>query len=76
MEAEVLIKFCHDQAHEAEHDFEDTVFAALTRQDVWMVCLSLLILSQTFDCLAEEAGDILDRMAELCDVQKDHWRAQ
>ena len=69
-----LITLCHEHAHEAEHDPQDTVMCALTRRDVWLFCLAMLLLRQSTDCLEEEIEDLLTRIAELAEVQKLNWR--
>lgn len=71
-----LIELCHEQSHEAEHDFEDTVFVALTRRDIWLTCLAFLILRHGAECLEEEIEDILTRIGEVAEIQKDNWRAE
>ena len=69
-----LLQLCHDQAHDAAHDFEDTVFVSLTRRDMWLLCFSLLIVSYSVGCLDKESEELRSRIAELVEVQKDHWR--
>jgi hypothetical protein len=71
---EALILLCHEGVHNAEHNPEDTVFFSLTRKDVWLVCLSVLVMGESFDCLDDESADILDRLAEVAEIQKAHWR--
>jgi len=71
---EQLIEICHRGAHEAEHDFEDTVMVQLTRREIWLTVLGYLILSQSAECLAEDCAAVTERFVELLDVQKPHWR--
>jgi hypothetical protein len=52
------------------------VFFSLTRKDVWLVCLSVLVMGESFDCLDDESADILDRLAEVAEIQKAHWRGE
>jgi hypothetical protein len=70
-----LLNLCHQQTHVAPHDFEDTVFAALTRRDIWLLCFSTLLVTFATSCLDEECADLLERLAELVEIQKDAWRA-
>lgn len=74
MDRFALIDLCHAQAHEAEHDPEDAVFFSLTRKDIWIVCFACLVLGESLDCLDDEIASLLERMAEVAEVQKDHWR--
>ena len=74
MDALKLISLCHQQAHNAPHDYEDTVFVTLTKRDCWVVALGGLLIEGTLPCLMEETAGLLERLAELLDVQKDHWR--
>jgi hypothetical protein len=32
-------------------------------------------MGESFDCLDDESADILDRLAEVTEIQKDKWRA-
>lgn len=69
-----LIELSHQQAHNAEHNFEDTVFLSITRRDCWVFCLGALLIEGAYPCLEEQTSGILERLAEVLDVQKHHWR--
>lgn len=69
-----LIQLCHDNAHAAEHDLEDTLFFSLTRRDCWIVCLGGLLTEILLPCLSDETVVILERLGEVIDTQKQHWR--
>lgn len=69
-----LVEICHENAHTAEHDVEDGVLMSLTRKEVWLTALAWLVLSQHAECLSDDCSTITQRMAELVDVQKPHWR--
>lgn len=71
---EDLIQLCHDQAHEATHDYEDTVVMALTKRDVWIFGMAILVATLDVPCLGEECADLVERLAELLDTQKPGWR--
>jgi hypothetical protein len=70
-----LVEICHANAHTAEHDLEDAVLMSLTRREIWLMALALLILSQTAECLADDCATITERLVELMDVQKPHWQS-
>lgn len=74
MTVEELIEICHQGAHLAEHDFEDTVMVQLTRREMWLTVLGYLLLSQSAECLAGFCSETLERYVELIDVQKPNWR--
>lgn len=74
MDVKELIAFCHERIHEIEQDNTDTLFFTLTRRDVWLICLSALVLGQTLNCLDNELDDLLIRLAEVTEIQKEHWR--
>lgn len=73
-ETERLIELCHENAHTAEHDPEDGLLISLTKREVWLTALAWLMLSQSAECLEDDCATVTQRMAELLDVQKPHWR--
>lgn len=78
MNTDDLIELCHEQAHNAPHDFEDTLVMALTRRDCWLLAFTLLVVSEDLESgcdLNVQADDLRVRLAELIDCQKDHWKA-
>ncbi len=74
MNNEQLIKFCQEQAITADHDFQDTVFVAITRRDVWLLCFALMLVADG-ELLIEYSLNLRNRIAEIVEVQKDGWRA-
>ena len=74
MNNEQLIKFCQEQAITADHDFQDTVFVAITRRDVWLLCFATMTVAGG-EPLVEYATDLRTRIAEIVEVQKDGWRS-
>ena len=75
MDSKNLIALCHQQAHYAAHDFEDTVFVSLTRRDIWFLLLATLVLGNSAECFDDQCAEFCERLAELIEVQKDNWRA-
>lgn len=74
MTFEELFELCHGQAHNAEHNPENTVLMALTRRDCWMFTLAILLLEFSAPCLVDQCADFAERLAELLDTQRPDWR--
>ena len=74
MTIEELIEICHQGAHRAEHDYEDTVMVQITKRELWLTALAYLLLSQQAECLADFCSETTERFVELLDIQKPHWR--
>lgn len=74
MDADIL-DLAHQLAHGAPHDPDDTVFICLSRRDMWHFMFAMLLCVESSDCLAEQGADIIERVAELVDVQKPDWRS-
>lgn len=73
-DVDALIEICHQGAHGSPHDFEDTLMVQLTQREVWLITLAFLILSQQADCLSDFSAETTERLVELMDTQKQHWR--
>lgn len=73
MERHALKELCHIQALKADHNFEDTMFVALTRRDIWHVLYGLICGSDTSPDLEERSCELLERLAEVLDHQKPEW---
>lgn len=69
-----LMQVAHDQAHEAPHDLEDMLFVTISWQDLWTLTFAVLCVGEFAPCLSDQAGGLLERIVELLDVQKPHWR--
>ena len=74
MTVDELIEICHQGAHAAPHNFEDTLMVQVTQREMWLITLAFLLLSQSAECLAEFCGVTMERVVELLDCQKPHWR--
>lgn len=70
-----LIELCHERAHNSEHDFEDAAFIALTRREIWLVLLCANVLCIAAPCLTNNCSDFIERLTEIIDTQKPHWRS-
>ena len=70
MERQALKEMCHIQAHKAEHDPEDTLFVSLTRRDVWHILYGIMCGSDTSPDLENLGANLLERIAEVMEVQK------
>lgn len=70
-----LIEICHENAHNADHDIEDGILLSATRREVWLMTLAFLLLSQSAPCLEPNCSALTERIVELMDVQKPHWRS-
>ena len=74
MTIDELLALCHQQAHDAEHDFEDSVFMSLTRRELWLLLMATVLLSESSPCLKPNCLDFNERLSEIIDTQKPHWR--
>lgn len=72
--AMAIIEICHNNVHDAEHDVEDGLLISLTRKEIWLLVMSLLLISESAPCLSDDCATLLERVAELVDTQKQHWR--
>ena len=71
---EQLIVISRQMALKADHDLEDCLFIQLTRREIWLVLYGLLWASNIEPRLEDNACDLLEKLSELLDSQKPHWR--
>ena len=65
-----LLARSHQQAHDAEHDPENTLFVQLTRREMWHLLYGMLCASSVSPCLESNGADLLEKFADLMTVQE------
>ena len=73
---EQLIAISRHQAMTADHNLEDTLFIQLTRREIWLVLYGLLWSTQIEPRLEDNSCDLLEKLGEVLDTQKAHWRTR
>ena len=64
-----LLALSHRQAHDAEHNPEDTLMVQLTRRELWLIFYGLLCGEINSPCLLENSLDLQQKFAEIMEVQ-------
>ena len=70
----VLVEICHQNAHTAESDPEDALLVSITRREVWLTMFAYVVLGLSQPCVTKDCTAFVNRLAELMDTQKSHWR--
>ena len=71
---EELIAVARNSALRGEHNPEDALFIQLTRREIWLVLYGLLWTDEIEPRLEDNCCDLLEKLSELLDCQKPHWR--
>jgi hypothetical protein len=73
MKKKDIIAISRHQAINADSDPEDTLMIQLTRQETWLVIYGLWMTSVEPE-LHDDSYDLLEKIGEVLDVQKNLWR--